>query len=157
MEGFVGHVWHDKQFRFSPTLRNKGKTPAINFEIKAGFLLLPKEHTLTLEDIRSGYKPDQRDEKIYNLYKDVVFNPTTTFAWYPEFRFDWIVKREEWADLNSDNGNLRLYHFEEAKYDDVFGRHLCAHFCGYYLPWNIRVGNSTTACDIYNDITPEKW
>jgi hypothetical protein len=50
-------------------------------------------------------------------------------------------------------GDLRVYFFEEAKYNDVFGREHYTHWCG----WLKKDLTSGVACKVWNDTDPEKY
>jgi hypothetical protein len=50
-------------------------------------------------------------------------------------------------------GTSRFYFFEDASYEDVFGRELHTHFCHYYTRGN---PHPPLHCEIYNDTTPEE-
>ena len=66
---------------------------------------------------------------------------------------EWRVKFRSGDTIEQVGTGKRLYLFEDATYEDVFGRRLCTHFCRYFQHG---ISERPTPCDIYNDTSPEQ-
>jgi hypothetical protein len=132
-----------KPFHAKIVLLNIGKTPALRFKIRMNYADLPINEPLTLKDIR------YREEDTLNTFIVGEFNPQIV-PWEPEFEMREQIAYESWRQTME--GTSRFYFFEDASYEDVFGRKLHTHFCHYYTRGN---PHPPLHCEIYNDTTPE--
>ncbi len=147
---FVGYIRYPNpdDFFFKPSFVNVGKTPAMNFNITINYKIFPKTHVFAEKDIE--FRPERRDSKEVNSYHAATFNPGFTWGPPDNFTFEERLPIPEWEELL--HGDKIFYLFVKTTYQDVFGRQLYSHFCGYY---RIGLGPPLIPCDVYNDITPE--
>lgn len=124
------------------TISNVGRSPAFKLRMRMDDKIFQVNNLPT-----ETFKPTFRTQYV----RPGAIYPANPWA----FNFqtaDKIATEELYCEIM--DGEVRLYHFDEAIYDDAFGRPHYSHFCGWFNP-----SDKTTpwvACDYYNETDSEK-
>jgi hypothetical protein len=130
-----------KPYQVSVSLKDVGKTPALNVHSDFDLTMLPKDHPLQISDL------DYRFTKRQQILSGTIF-PTAALA----------INRTGTEDVpkggldSLKNGDEIFYAYGTIFYNDVFDASHWVHFC-YFMNKDLTTGGM---CTIYNDTDDRK-